>query len=331
MDNIITTSDAAKAPLENVEMPVENAGVDVTTGQEGNLFPPGGGETITNTEGLPTGQTAPVNDLFTEQTDPIETSEQPLQEQPVQTEAPVKEDPSRMEYWQSQADKAKNDSFQLQQELEYYKNTMGPIAKVIEQNPQVLDNIDSLTNGNLPQQPVQAGQQQGNSLNRPIRPEKPNSYSEVDAYNDPESDSFKYRSHNEQWRDNMITWYENVEIARAQQQQAAMQNHQRNTMMQSAHSYAMNQYGFDVNKAADFVQWAQNPNNITVDSLVKLYAMKDAPSQQQAQTQRKAQEMQTQQERLKVPRPTVVQSGETAPTLNEEDSFSAALLSNARR
>ena len=302
-------------------MPVENAGVDVTTGQEENLFPLGGGESITNMEGLPTGHAAPV-----------ETSKQPVQEQePVQTEEPVKTDPGRMEYWQSQADKAKNDSFQLQQELEYYKNTMGPIAKVIEQNPQVLDNIDSLTNGNLPQQPVQAGQQQGNSLNRPIRPEKPNSYSEVDAYNDPESDSFKYRSHNEQWRDNMITWYENVEIARAQQQQAAMQNHQRNTMMQSAHSYAMNQYGFDVNKAADFVQWAQNPNNITVDSLVKLYAMKDAPSQQQAQTQRKTQEMQQQQERLKVPRPTAVQTGESPPTLSEEDSFSQALLSNARR
>jgi len=208
---------------------------------------------------------------------------------------------------------------------------MGPIAKVIEQNPQVLDNIESLTNGNLPPQPVQAGQKQGNSLNKPVRPERPNSYSEVDAYNDPESDSFKYRAANDQWRDNMLGWYENVDIARQQQQQVAMEQHQRNTMMQSAHSYAMNQYGFDVSKASDFVQWAQNPNNITVDSLVKLYAMKDAPSQQQSQTQRKAQEMQTQQERLKVPRPTVVQSGETAPTLNEEDSFSAALLSNARR
>jgi|2_EtaG_2_1085320.scaffolds.fasta_scaffold17479_2 hypothetical protein len=332
MDNMITPGDAAKAPLENVEMPVENTGIDVTTGQEGNLFPPGGGETITNTEGLPTGQTAPVNSLFTEEADPVGTSEQPLQEQqPVQTESPVKEDPSRMQYWQSQADKAKNDSFQLQQELEYYKNTMGPIAKVIEQNPQVLDNIDSLTNGNLPPQPVQAGQQQGNSLNRPIRPEKPNSYSEVDAYNDPESDSFRYRSSNEQWRDNMITWYENVETAKAQQQQIAMQHHQKNTMMQSAHAYAMNQYGFDVNKAADFVQWAQNPNNITVDSLVQLYSQKDAPSQQQAQTQRKTQEMQQQQERLKVPRPTAVQTGESAPTLNEEDSFSQALLTNARR
>ena len=320
-DNMIITGNADQAPLENVEIPADNASIDVTTGQEENLFPLGGGETITDMEGLPTGHAVPVD-----------TSEQPLQEQePVQTEAPVKEDPSRMQYWQSQADKAKNDSFQLQQELEYYKNTMGPIAKVIEQNPQVLDNIDSLTNGNLPPQPVQAGQQQGNSLNRPIRPEKPNSYSEVDAYNDPESDSFKYRSSNEQWRDNMIGWYENVETAKAQQQQVAMQNHQKNTMMHSAHAYAMNQYGFDVNKAADFVQWAQNPNNITVDSLVQLYAMKDAPSQQQAQAQRKTQEMQNQQERLKVPRPTAVQTGESAPTLTEEDSFSRALLDNARR
>ena len=321
MEEMIKTSNADAAPLENVEIPTENAGIDVTTGKEENLFPLGGGESITNMEGLPTGHAVPVD-----------TSEQPLQEQePVQTEDPVKTDPGRMEYWQSQADKAKNDSFQLQQELEYYKNTMGPIAKVIEQHPQVLDNIDSLTNGNLPPKPVQAGQQQGNSLNRPIRPEKPNSYSEVDAYNDPESDSFKYRSSNEQWRDNMMGWYENVEVAKAQQQQVAMQNQQRNTMMQSAHSYAMNQYGFDVNKAADFVQWAQNPNNITVDSLVQLYSQKDAPSQQQAQTQRKAQEMQTQQERLKVPRPTVVQSGESAPALSEEDSFSQALLTNARR
>ena len=321
MDEIIKPSNANDAPLESAEIPVENAGVDTTTGQDGNLFPLGGEESITNVEGLPKGQTAPNGSTVT-----------PVEEQaPLETETPVKEDPSRMEYWQSQTDKAKNDSFKLQQELEYYQNTLGPIARVIEQNPKVLDNIDDLTNGNLQPKPVQAGQQQGNSLERPIRPEKPNSYSEVDAYNDPESDSFKFRTANDQWRDNMLGWYENVDGARQQQQQVAMQNHQRNTMMQSAHAYAMNQYGFDVSKATEFVQWAQNPNNITVDSLVKLYAMKDAPSQQQAQTQRKTQEMQQQQERLKVPRPTVVQTGETAPVLSEEDSFSAALLSNARR
>jgi hypothetical protein len=300
---------------------VETPGIEAPTGTDGNLFPAGGTESITN-EGLPTGQTAPIGSTVT----PVQA------EETVQTEDPVvKEDPGRMEYWQSQADKAKNDSFQLQQELEYYKNTMGPIAKVIEQNPQVLNNIENIQNGHPSQQPVQAGQQQGNSLNKPVRPQKPNSYSEVDAYNDPESDSFKHRVATDQWRDNMLGWYENVDTARQQHQQRVAQEQQKNQMVNNAHSYAMNQYGFDVNKAADFVRWAQNPSNITVDSLVQLYAQKDAPSQQQAQTQNRTAEMQAQAERLKVPRPTVVQTGESAPTLTEEDQFNMGLLANKRR
>jgi len=320
MDNMIETRNANDPPLERAEIPVENAGIDTTTGQDGNLFPPGGGESITNVEGLPTGQTGPIGSTVT-----------PLEEQaPLETEAPVKEDPGRMEYWQSQTDKAKNESYKLAQELEYYQNTLGPIAKVIEQNPQVLNNIDNLQNGHPSQQPVQAGQQR-NPLDKPSRPEKPHSYNEVDAYNDPESDSFKYRVSHDQWRDNMLGWYENVDMARQQHQQAVVQEQQKNQMVNNAHSYAMNQYGFDVNKATDFVRWAQNPNNITVDSLVKLYALKDAPSQQQAQTQNKTAEMQAQQQRLKVPRPTVVQTGESAPTLTEEDQFNMGLLANKRR
>ena len=129
----------------------------------------------------------------------------------------------------------------------------------------------------------------------------------------------------------MFEWRENVDIARQQHQQRMAQEQQKHQMVNNAHSYAMSQYGFDVNKATDFVRWAQNPANITVDSLVKLYALKDAPSQQQSQAQNKTAEMQAQQERLKVPRPTVVQPGESAPTLTEEDKFSQALLSNSRR
>ena len=318
---MIETRNANDAPLASAEIPVENPGIDTTTGQEGNLFPLGGGESITNIEGLPTGQTGPIGSTVTP----------PEGETPLETEAPVKEDPGRMEYWQSQTDKAKNESYKLAEELDYYQRTLGPIAKVIEQNPQVLDNIESLRNGSPPQQPVQAGQKQGDSLNKPIRPDKPHSYNEVDAYNDPESDSFKHRVANDQWRDNMLGWYENVDVARQQHQQRVTQEQQKNQMVNNAHSYAMNQYGFDVNTATDFVRWAQNPSNITVDSLVKLYSLKDAPSQQQSQTQNRTAEMQAQQQRLKVPRPTVVQTGESAPTLTEEDSFSQALLTNARR
>ena len=320
MDQILTNSDAAQAPQASVEIPVENAGIDTSTGQEGNLFPLGGGESITNMEGLPAGQTGPIGSTVP-----------PVEEQaPLETEAPVKEDPSRMAYWQSQTDKAKNDSYKLQEELNYYQNTLGPIARVIEQNPRVLDNIESLQNGYPSQQPVQAGQQK-NPLDKPLPPEKPNTYSEVDAYNDPESASFQHRVAHDQWRDDKMTWYENVETARQQHQHQVAQEQQKNQMVNNAHSYAMNQYGFDVNKAADFVRWAQNPSNITVDSLVQLYAQKDAPTQQQSQAQNRTAEMQAQAERLKVPRPTVVQAGESAPTLTEEDSFSQALLANARR
>lgn len=317
---MISPSNADKAPQSNVEVPTENPGINVGTGTDGNLFPDGGGETITNVEGLPTGQTAPIGSTVP----PVEETEAPLK-----TETPVKEDPSRMEYWQSQTDRVKNENYKLKEELEYNKNVLSPIAKIIQENPHVLDNIENLNNGNPSK--VSQGNQQRNSLEKPIRPEKPHSYNEVDAYNDPESDSFKYRMANDQWRDNMLGWYERVDVARQQQQQAVAMEQQKQQMMNNAHSYAMNQHGLDARTATDFVQWAQNPSNITVDSLIKLYGLRNAPSQQESQVNRKAEDMRAQQERLKVPRPTAVQTGESAPTPSQEDAFNQALLNNGRR
>ena len=319
MDNIIETRNAADAPMENVSVPVESSGVE-TAGGADNLFS-AGNDAIAQ-EGLPVGQTVPVQG----------DSETPLQTQePVQTEAPAKEDPSRMQYWQSQTDQAKNEAVKLKQELDYYQNTLGPIAKAIEQNPQVLDNIEGLNNGDPRMGNAQQVAPKRNSLEKPQRPEKPHSYNEVDAYNDPESDSFKYRMSNDQWRDNMLQWYEDVDVARQQHQQAVAREQQKVNMIQNAHNTAISAYGLSVDQANEFVQWAQNPSNITLDSLVKLYQMKNAPSPQQMQAQAKTQEMKTQQERLKVPRPTTVQNGQSAPVQTEEDSFNAALLANGRR
>ena len=317
---MIQTSDAAEAPQDNVSIPVENAGVDTTTGTDGNLFPLSGEETITNTEGLPVGQTAPL------------ASEEPLQTQePVETEAPVKEDPSRMEYWQSQADKAQNERFKVQQELDYYRNSLGPVAQMIQNNPEVLDKLENQVNGNPSGNPVQAGNQR-NSLQKPVRPTKPTTYNEVDAYNDPESDSFKHRAANDQWRDDMIGYRENVDAYRMQQAQVYQENQQRQQSMNSAYNIAMQNHGMNANQATDFVRWTQNPNNITIDNLVQLYAVKNAPQQQQqSQAQRKSAEMKAQQERLKVPRPTTVQTGQSAPTLSQEDEFNNALLNNGKR
>ena len=316
---MIQTSDAAQAQQETLEIPVQNAGIESSTGTDGNLFPLGGGESITNIDGLPVGQTAPL------------MSEEPLQTQgPVETESPVREDPGRMEYWQSQADKAKHEAFRLNEEVEYYRNSLGPVAQMIQQNPQVLDNLERQSNGQSPGNPVQA-ENQRNPLQKPVRPTKPTTYNEVDAYNDPESDSFIHRAANDQWRDDMFDWRDNVDQYAMQQQQVAQQEQQRQDTMSGAFNLAKDKYGMDARQATDFVNWSTNSNNITVDNLVKLYALKDAPSQQQRQAQTRAADMRTQQERLKVPRPTAVQTGQSAPTLSEEDSFNNALLNNGKR
>ena len=130
----------------------------------------------------------------------------------------------------------------------------------------------------------------------------------------------------------MIGYRENVDAYRMQQAQVHQENQQRQQSMNSAYNIAMQNHGMNANQATDFVRWTQNPNNITIDNLVQLYAVKNAPQQQQqSQAQRKSAEMKAQQERLKVPRPTTVQTGQSAPTLSQEDEFNNALLTNAKR
>ena len=195
---------------------------------------------------------------------------------------------------------------------------------MIERNPQILDKIESLSNG-------QPAEPQQNSLQKPTRPQKPITYSEVDAYNDPDSESFKFRVAKDQYQDDMLTYYENVEEARTHQMREDQHRQMEQMQMQSAYSHAQQSWGFDANEARDFVSWAQNPQNITLDALGRLYRLAKAPTQQEAQVQNRMQQMQEQEQRLKAPQTTTVQPGTSAPTLTDEQSFSASLLANKRR
>ena len=51
--------------------------------------------------------------------------------------------------------------------------------------------------------------------------------------------------------------------------------------MNQAYSTVKNQYGWDDMKAADFIGWATNPNNVTLDVLAKLFDIQNAPTQEQ--------------------------------------------------
>lgn len=223
----------------------------------------------------------------------------------------AKEDPNRLQYWQSQADKAKNEASAMAKELELYK-------KAIESM-----NNAPVSNGTQPQP-------QADPLKEPTPPEKPISYSEIDAYNDPESDSFKYRMAKEKFQDERYDYLKRLEYARIQEQDQLFAQQQEKQMMNQAYSTVKNQYGWDDMKAADFIGWATNPNNVTLDVLAKLFDIQNAPTQEQINAVQKKQEFQQASQALQNPTTPSAQTGQSKPPMNEEDLFNAALLSQSK-
>ena len=250
------------------------------------------------------------------QTTRVEQTETPQTEQAnpvaeVDENVSAKDDPNRMAYWQSQTDKAKNDAMRAMQEVERYKQAL---AQVNQQAPVSNESQNRL---------------RSDSLEEPVRPEKPISYNEVDAYNDPESDSFKYRIQYDKYRDARLDYVERLEYARQKQQQAQFAKQQERQMVNQAYTQVQNAYGFDQVKAADFIGWAQDPKNITMDSLVKLYNIQKSPGIKQQQVEQKKQAIQNQNEALKVPTTTAVTPGTSQPQMDDEAMFNEALLSKS--
>tara|TARA_R100001594_G_scaffold77860_3_gene112396 strand:- start:36 stop:917 length:882 start_codon:yes stop_codon:yes gene_type:complete len=291
MENIIEMSNAGDAPVEQAAVQVEQPNILA--------------------EEVPVENTTGVD--------------QPITQEATQ-ETSSKDDSTRFEYWQSQADKAKGELGQIRQELDYYKNSLAPVEQMIRNNPQVLDRLEQSPSDGQPQAYPNQGLQK-TSLKEPKAPERPHSYNEVDAYNDPESDSFKHRLAKEQYRDDYLSFLQTKDKIRekemqAQYEQRAVQQ-QTQMLQQQAHSHAVNAYGWDANKASQFVQWAQEPDNLTMDNLAKLFELRT--NADPVVQQRKA-EMQNQAERLAVPKTAAVQTGKAEQPRTDEQLFSDALL-----
>lgn len=253
-------------------------------------------------------QEAPVDTQESIAQDPIV---QTTNEEVVAEPQSEKDDPNRIAYWQSQTDLVKNDNAKLSQELQMYQNLVGRLSE--KQTEQV----------GTPAQPQPA--------QAPIsQPSRPTSYNEVDAYNDPDSDSFKYRLAKEEYNDSR---FDQVLGAMQQQETARQQEiaqQQEQMVVNQAYSQVKNGYGWDDGKSASFVKWAQNPANVTVDVLAKVFEMQNAPNTATVQAQNKATEMKQAGERLQVPRTTSVTTGQAEPQQSDQDMFNAGLLSHSR-
>ena len=275
MENIIETRNADQAPREDATINIEE--VAIPNGE------------------IP--QNSGVSESITQETQ----------------EVSPRDDSTRFEYWQSQADKAKGELNALRQELDYYRNG---------QNPEMQS---SASNGQPQAYPEQGLQE--SSLKEPSAPERPHSYNEVDAYNDPQSESFKYRVAKEAYRDKYMDFLKEKDQVREQelqrQYQAQMQQQQAQMVQQQAMSHAVNNFGWDQNKAMEFVRWSQSPENLTLDNLAKLFELRTNPN---PVVKQKTEEMQNQANRLNVPKTTAVQTGQAEQPRTDEQLFSDALL-----
>ena len=169
-------------------------------------------------------------------------------------------DTTRYQYWQSQADKYKN-------ELESLKNeSKAPVE----------------TEAEAPKTPVEEFPA------APVEPQRPRTYSREEAYADANSESARYDDEYRQWQSDMVN-YSNLKsqyqtamleekfnkleadrVAEAKKQEAYQAQ-----MKQEAEikSHVMGHHGMSESEAKDFMTKMSDPNSITVDNLVQLYRM----------------------------------------------------------
>jgi hypothetical protein len=228
----------------------------------------GGGEGSDNVESAFTDGT----EGSVEEAAPVQESGQPAQGIP-------QEDPSnddkRYQYWQSQADKFKNENAQLR---------------------------NSLSQGQAPPQAASEAYQQ-DAVEEfpapPAKPQRPNHFNREEAYSDPSSDSAKYLDAVESWRDDTAeyntirTQYDNAimqekfdkiehEKVQSAQRFEARQAHNRQTVAIKDH--VVGHYGFSDEQANDFMQKMSNPESLNLDNLVRLYQIDQGSAANSEQT-----------------------------------------------
>lgn len=286
------------------------------------------------------------NNVSVDQTDGLEPFDTSLDtktgmymDEPTEVETPPvtpveKPQEERYEYWQSKYDQKASEYNSMEQRIKELEN-VEPIARHIKDNPWVLDNVAKSLSGDTP---VVAGQPESQGLpKKPQRPNKPSNYDPSEAYMDPESVSFKYRDTLDTYREDLVNYQEQKLNYQEQQnaRQYEIQQKQQQEAMQKQEQQAMarnltEQYGYTPEKASEFMKYYSSPDSLSLDNLVALDRIRNAPSTAEVETRQKAEMMKNRQQRVAVPPPASVGGGENQPQYTDEDLFNLALLQNKR-
>lgn len=269
-------------------------------------------EEITNTDPLLANQgTAPAsaeddnifNEIFGEQevskyVAPIE----PKQDEGYLSEGTVdvnpKEDPNQFQYWQSQADKKDVELQELKARMDKVEQLAPPVqsAAPVETQPE----------------PTQE------TVQKPVKPARPNDFDSSEALTDPNSKSAKYVAARDQYLEE-ITEYNEFQVSN----QERLTNQQKQQAAQAASQAKLindlqTKYSYTPEEANDFIVKMSSPESLSLDNLVKLHR----GDQQQAQpvmspstADLQLEVMKQRKEKLAIPKPITTQ-----PSANVQSS-----------
>ena len=203
-------------------------------------------------------------------------NEEPQVEQPVQKD--VDNGEVRYQYWQSQADKAKND-----------------LTSMREQNQLLQNQLNLMNQQTQPQAQEKVAPKEEDFPPPPERPAKPRNFNREEAYTDPSSSSAQYLDDIEEWRDTMDEYNQlhtkyQTELAKAermdfveqQKKQQSLQEAQRQQyqQMNSMANYVKEKYNANDDEIRDFYNKFSSDESITVDNLWQLYQLGKGQAQQ---------------------------------------------------
>lgn len=211
------------------------------------------------------GEQGSVSEAFTENeeqgVDPVLAQQEPSEV--VQPQG--NNDEVRYQYWQSQADKLKNERDALQSQF----NTLAT-----QQAPQ-------------PQQQEPEAEPEPEFPAPPEKPAKPYNFSMDEAMSDSQSESARFVQEEQSWREEMDE-YKNLQfdyqMAMMQEERDNMKQERQDdiqrreaesaqkTQLDNVKGEIMNQYKVDSNTAEDFVRVMSDPQSLSLDNLWKLYS-----------------------------------------------------------
>lgn len=236
-----------------------------------------------------------------------------------------KSDQGRFEFWQSKADREKKAREALEAQLKEVESLL-PVIGELKKNPEALaEMVAKLKPAAAPAPP---------EIKAPVKPTRPAGYNDVEAYGDPNSESFKHRTAVEDYREALLEFtikrQDMKEQELEQERQAVHQASQAQTRLATLTTTLRDGYGFSVPEVQEFVGEMSKSESVTLDNLVTLWQIRKGKTNLSPDA--RAADMRNRANKINPPPPTQGSEGaSTGPAkLSDNDLFNLSLLREKR-